>query len=55
VNSEEAALQAIARVQLLDRKRIREVFEQRFSATAMARAYVDVYTQVLDLRSAHPV
>jgi len=48
VNSEEAALQAIARVHLLDRRRIREVFEQRFSATAMARAYVDVYTRVLD-------
>jgi glycosyltransferase involved in cell wall biosynthesis len=48
VDSEEAALQAIARVQLLDRKRIREVFERRFSATAMARAYVEVYTQVLD-------
>jgi glycosyltransferase involved in cell wall biosynthesis len=48
VDSEKAALQAIGHVHRLDRKRIREVFEQRFSAIAMARAYIDVYTQLLE-------
>lgn len=46
VNSEEAALEAIRRAELLDRKRIRETFEKRFSAITMARAYVDVYTRL---------
>jgi glycosyltransferase involved in cell wall biosynthesis len=48
VDSEKAALQAIRQVHRLDRKRIREIFEQRFSAIAMARAYIDVYTQLLE-------
>ncbi len=48
VSSEEAALQAIRRAELLDRKRIREIFEQRFSAITMARAYVDVYRRLCE-------
>jgi glycosyltransferase involved in cell wall biosynthesis len=47
VNSEEEALAALARVDTLDRARIRAEFERRFSSLSMARAYVEVYTQLL--------
>ena len=46
VDSEEQALAAIQRAAELDRSRIRRVFEQRFTARAMAQAYVQVYEQV---------
>jgi glycosyltransferase involved in cell wall biosynthesis len=48
VSSEQEALAAIARVAQLDRRRIRAAFERRFAASTMARAYVDVYTQLLN-------
>jgi len=47
VDSEHAALAAIARAQQLDRRRIRAVFEQRFTAQIMAQAYLDVYAQCI--------
>ena len=47
LDSEEAALLAIQQVTELDRSRIRHVFEQRFTARAMAEAYVQVYEQVM--------
>lgn len=45
VDSEHTALAAIDRVRQLDRRRIREVFERRFTARIMAQAYLDVYAQ----------
>jgi len=45
VDSEERALRAIECAADLDRRRIRSVFEQRFTAKAMALAYVSVYEQ----------
>jgi glycosyltransferase involved in cell wall biosynthesis len=39
----EDAVQAVGRVPELSRKRCREVFEQRFTATRMAHDYVQVY------------
>jgi glycosyltransferase involved in cell wall biosynthesis len=50
VDSEEAALAALARVDTLDRARIRAEFEARFSATRMARAYLNVYESLLTPR-----
>jgi glycosyltransferase involved in cell wall biosynthesis len=47
VTSEEEALAAIARVADLDRRRIRATFERRFSAAAMAEAYLNVYSHLL--------
>jgi glycosyltransferase involved in cell wall biosynthesis len=41
------AVRAAERVQQLDRRRCRDVFEQRFSAARMARDYVSVYEQML--------
>ena len=46
VNSEEQALAAIQRAAELDRRRIRQVFEQHFTRRTMAEAYVQVYEQV---------
>ena len=46
VDSESQALRAIERAAGLDRKLIRSVFEQRFTARAMAEAYVRVYEQM---------
>jgi glycosyltransferase involved in cell wall biosynthesis len=47
VNSEEEALQAIGRVNELDRRRIRAVFERRFTARRMAADYVRMYQSLL--------
>jgi glycosyltransferase involved in cell wall biosynthesis len=47
VGSEGEALTAIERAARLPRAAVRAVFERRFTATTMARAYVDVYTQLL--------
>lgn len=48
VDSERAALDAIARLPLLDRRKIRSVFEHRFTSRAMARAYLNVYAERID-------
>ena len=48
VNSEEEALAAIARIATLDRRRVRAAFERRFTATGMARAYLEVFAQLLE-------
>jgi glycosyltransferase involved in cell wall biosynthesis len=47
VDSEEEALQAIDRVSELDRRRIRAVFERRFTARRMAADYVRMYQSLL--------
>lgn len=50
VDTVEQAIAAAGRVHLLDREAIRARFELRFSATAMARAYLDVYGDLLARR-----
>ena len=47
VNTMEEAIAALPRVIALDRKRVRQRFEQRFSATRMAKDYVGVYRLLL--------
>ncbi|HEY2445543.1 MAG TPA: glycosyltransferase family 4 protein [Rhizomicrobium sp.] len=47
VHSVDEALKAVGRVKTLNRLRIRRVFERRFSASVMARRYVDVYARLL--------
>jgi glycosyltransferase involved in cell wall biosynthesis len=54
VESESAALDAIGRAAGLDRKLIRSVFERRFTARAMAEAYVRVYEMLKRHTSAMP-
>ena len=50
VETMEEALTAVARVHELDREAIRARFDLRFSATAMARRYLDVYGDLLARR-----
>jgi glycosyltransferase involved in cell wall biosynthesis len=54
VRNEAEAVEAVGRLHLLDRAEIRKRFELRFSATAMARRYVDLYAR-LGRRSHLPV
>ena len=46
VNSDEEALAALRKIESLDRRRVRQQFERRFSATVMARNYVDIYSHL---------
>ena len=48
VESEAEAVAAIGRARDLDRGRIRETFERRFSARRMAEAYVESYQALLE-------
>ena len=50
VECEHSALQAIAWAGGVDRARIREVFERRFSSHAMARRYLELYRKLVPLR-----
>jgi glycosyltransferase involved in cell wall biosynthesis len=47
VDTMEQAIVALPNVIALDRKKFRQRFEQRFSATRMAKDYVDVYRSLL--------
>ena len=47
VDTMEEAIAALPRVMALDRKKVRQRFEQRFSATRMAKDYVGVYRSLL--------
>ena len=48
VESEADAVAAIGRARHLNRGRIRETFERRFSARRMAEAYVESYQALLE-------
>jgi glycosyltransferase involved in cell wall biosynthesis len=43
----EGALQALGKIQDFDRRRCRQVFEERFSAARMAQDYLAVYRRVI--------
>ena len=43
VADEDAAVAAVRKIDELDRREVRRRFDRRFSATAMARGYLDVY------------
>ena len=47
VNTMDEAIAALPHVMALDRKKVRQRFEQRFTATRMAKDYVDVYRSLL--------
>jgi glycosyltransferase involved in cell wall biosynthesis len=48
VDSEEAAIAAVARLDTLSRSDVRLCFEQRFSASRMARDYVALYRELVE-------
>jgi len=49
------ALSAIDRAAMLDRRRVRNRFEQRFTAHRMAEDYVRIYNDVIGGASRRPV
>jgi glycosyltransferase involved in cell wall biosynthesis len=51
VDTMDEAIAALPRVIALDRKKVRQRFEQRFSAARMARDYVAVYRSLLSAQS----
>ncbi len=50
VHDQEQAIAAAKNIDRIDRRRCRQVFEQRFAARVMARQYLDVYRQLVDAR-----
>jgi len=51
----EGAVEAARRIPKLSRKRCREVFEQRFTATRMANDYVRVYERLINYKPDEPL
>ena len=51
VETMDEAIAALPRVIALDRNKVRQRFEQRFSATRMAKDYVSVYRSLLASKS----
>jgi glycosyltransferase involved in cell wall biosynthesis len=46
VDSVDAAAKAVRRLDALDRRTIRQVFQQRFSVRRMCEDYIDIYQRV---------
>ena len=50
VQNQEQAIAAANNISRIDRRRCRQVFEQRFAAPVMARRYIDVYRELVEER-----
>jgi len=50
VENQEQAIQAAKNISRIERSRCRQVFEQRFSASVMARRYLAVYRELVERR-----
>ena len=50
VQNQEQAIAAAKSIGQIDRRRCRQVFEQRFAARVMARHYLEVYRELVDTR-----
>jgi glycosyltransferase involved in cell wall biosynthesis len=55
VSDQHAAIACARRIDAIDRRRCRQVFEQRFSATAMAERYLAVYRTLIASRPRLPL
>lgn len=51
VDSEDEAVRAVKRIEELDRRQIRSVFEEKFTATRMAQDYLTLYEQTIRTHS----
>lgn len=51
VNTVDEAVDAVRRIDMIDRRRCRETFDRRFTARRMASQYVDIYRQLVSRRS----
>jgi hypothetical protein len=52
VESEDEAVAALSEIVSYDRRTVRRRFEERFTATRMARGYVNTYHRLLKMRTA---
>jgi glycosyltransferase involved in cell wall biosynthesis len=50
VENQQQAIEAARNIGRIDRRRCRQVFEQRFAARVMAKRYLEVYRELLDTR-----
>lgn len=50
VDSMEEALSAVNQLQGFDKRRVRQVFEDRFSAKRMAKDYVELYEEMINIK-----
>jgi glycosyltransferase involved in cell wall biosynthesis len=50
VENQEQAIAAARNIGRIDRRRCRQVFEQRFAARVMAKRYLEVYRELVDTR-----
>jgi glycosyltransferase involved in cell wall biosynthesis len=55
IDSFDKAVNAVDKVQHLDRKKCRETFEQRFSSARMASDYITIYDRLLTGKTAKPI
>lgn len=53
VDDIEGALEALGKIPAFDRRRCRRVFEERFTASRMARDYHNVYCRVIEASADH--
>jgi glycosyltransferase involved in cell wall biosynthesis len=53
VNSEQEAVAALPAILSYDRRAVRQRFEERFTATRMAKDYVSAYSQLLRMRTSN--
>lgn len=53
VHNQQEAIQAARKIQVIDRRHCRAVFERSFTASLMARRYVAVYQSLVDRRREH--
>jgi glycosyltransferase involved in cell wall biosynthesis len=51
VDTIDEAVRATARIASLDRRRCREMFDERFTAERMANDYVTVYQRLIEARA----
>jgi glycosyltransferase involved in cell wall biosynthesis len=51
VRTMDEAVRAVQNIDMIDRKTVRETFNENYTARRMAESYVDLYTQILDPNS----
>jgi hypothetical protein len=51
VSTVEEAVIAVGKIDKLSRKKIREVFESRFTSEIMVKNYLDIYERVIKINS----
>jgi len=51
VNNRQQAVEAVRRIDLINRRSCRDAFDRRFSSPVMGKSYVSVYERMIDERA----